>query len=186
MHAPLPHHLYVTVSNKFISDCAGSTRAVLHGVYTRPGQVVYGNLLLETGAHWSGVPLHGITHLDAPTVWSDHDCQPWGCMGTQPFMVLMPYLEGLGCEIKGVKGRHSGMILDWYDGGFIRSPEQHKPLSLLLMDNGHIALYPNNYIRFYDPSFVDPDLWDQTKNYRRNTRTYWPELQAGGSEQPQT
>lgn len=97
-------------------------------------------------------------------------------MGSQPFMSHMPYLEGLGCEVGGISGRHSGMILDWYDGGFIRSPEQHKPLNLLLLNNGHLVLYPNNYIRFYDPSFVDPDLWHKTKDYRRNDQVFFPEL----------
>ena len=58
-HASLPHHHYVKVPNSLLGPKmpSGSTNAILHGIYGHPGQLVLTHLLLETGAHWSGIPL---------------------------------------------------------------------------------------------------------------------------------
>lgn len=176
-HCALPHHLYVWVDNKFLDGSSGVTRAVLHSLSSRPGQVVMGHVLLESGAHWSGVPLHGIFCSQATTCeMVVADCQPWGAMGDQIFVTHMPYLEGLKVEVFSAKwqGRSTGLVVDWRDG-FSRHPEQHKPLHLLEMDTGHYSLQPNNYLRWGDPSFVEEDMWTKAKGYRRNNEVWWPE-----------
>ena len=62
-HANLPFHLYVNVQNSFLGPTMppGTTAAIWHGVYARPYQTLYCHVLLESGAHWSGLPMHAIS-----------------------------------------------------------------------------------------------------------------------------
>ena len=103
-HANLPFHLYVHIDNRALGPTmpAGTTRAIWHAVYCRPGQIVMAHVLLETGAEWCGVPLHMIAadpdafrvkplaDPDAPG-----DLQPWGAMGEHVEAVHLEYLEGM-------------------------------------------------------------------------------------------
>jgi hypothetical protein len=43
------------------------------------------------------------------------------------------------------------------------------------MDSGHYALQPNNYLRWSDPSFINPNRWQETKEYVRGEEVWWPE-----------
>jgi hypothetical protein len=177
MHCQLPHHLYVWCDNKFINGKEGTTAGVLHGLFSRQGQIVMTHVLLETGAHWTGVPLHGIYSVETPdSEVTPHSVQPWGAMGSEINCTKLNYLEGLRVEIfkSGWRGRSTGIIVDWFDG-FSRYPEQHKPLHLLEMDTGHYSLQPNNYLRWFDPSFIDQNRWRETKDYRRGEQVWWPE-----------
>ena len=58
-NANLPYHLYVNVKNSFLgSDMPiGHTPAIWHAVYSRPGQLICCHVILQSGAHWSGLPL---------------------------------------------------------------------------------------------------------------------------------
>jgi len=180
MHAALPHHLYVLVDNCVMGLPPGVTPGVLHALWGRPGQVLLGHVLLETGAHWSDVPLHHLYHLPRPAHDDDalapEEVQPWGCMGTDIRVSHMPYLEGLRISVlgSGTLGRCTGLVVDWLDG-YSRYPEQHKPLHLVALDNGHYAALPNNRLRWADPSFVDARSWAETRMYRRNRGVFWTE-----------
>lgn len=176
-HVALPHHLYVWADNRYLTggDQIGITPAVLHGVYGRPGEVILTHLLLETGAHWSGVPLHGVYCKPLIPPQTVQQCQPWGNMGESMEAAHMPYLDGLQVEVKGGHhGRSTGIVLDWTDG-FTRHPSMHKPLHLLLMESGGIWAQPNNHLRWRDPSFVDESTWTGTSAYRRGEQTWHPE-----------
>lgn len=176
-HFSLPYHIYVWCDNQFINKKEGTTPAVLHGIFSRSGQIVMTHLLLETGAHWTGVPLHGIYSIEKPErKIKPHEAQPWGAMGKNIDCSHFQYLEGLRVEVfrSGWAGRSTGLVVDWADG-FNRHPEQHKPLHLLQMDTGHYTLQPNNYLRWFDPSFIDPNRWQETKNYVRGEEVWWPE-----------
>ena len=176
-HVSLPFHIYVFVDNKYLDGSVGHTLGVLHGLYARMGQVVLTDILLETGAHWSGVPIHGISSRQNPDCNKFLDeIQPWGAMGEELSVSHLDYLEGLQVEIFGEKwkGRSTGLVLDWYDG-YSRYPQQHKCLHLLEMDSGHYTLQPNNYIRWRDPSFVVEEDFYKCKNYRRSDKVWYPE-----------
>lgn len=173
-HSTLPHHLYVNVDNRFLGPNMpkGMTKGLWHGIYSRPGQAMQCHVLLESGAHWSGLPIHA---LSTTTDWSLHhsELQPWGGMGDQIECTTLPYLEGLRTDWKGQLGRHTGIIIDWTDG-FSRDPQEHKPLSLLALDRGQFALLPNNYFRVEDSHFTAPDKHtDLIKHYRRGETVYW-------------
>lgn len=178
MHISLPYHIYVWVNNNELGPGmpSGVTKGILHGLFAKPGQRMLTHVLLESGAHWSGLPLIALRHKQVSDALEP--VEPWGCMGSQMTATHMPYLEGLGAVTlkDNLSCRHSGIVVDWSDG-YSRYPQEHKPLSLLLLDNGGFALLPNNYFRVYDKHFtVDLDKAPaELRHYRRGEKIYWEE-----------
>ena len=198
-HANLPFHLYVNVNNSFLGPDmpAGTTPAIWHGVYARPYQTLYCHVLLESGAHWSGLPLHALSTTQDFSL-AREQLMPWGSMGEETEAWHAHYLEGLKCSVRapstagplpirievderevrvvylpqGVVGRHTGIIIDWSDG-FSRYPQEHKPLNLVALDAGQFALLPNNHLTFEDAHFVEPKARENMKRYRRGETVYW-------------
>ena len=170
-HVALNEIFYVKVPNSLLGSAlpAGYTEGILHGVYGRKGQTLLTHVLLESGAHWSGIPLIalGISEDLRGQSWR----QPWGCMGDDISVSKLPYLEGLSAALSdGTKCRHTGLIIDWL-GEFSKHPQEHKPLSLLIDSGGGFLLLPNNYIKLSDNHFTkDSDL---TKFYKRGETVWW-------------
>lgn len=174
-HANLPYHLYVRVRNDFLGPemPMGTTPAIWHGIHCRPGQMPSAHVLLESGAHWSGLPLHAISTQEFN--YDVNELVPWGGMGENIETWHAKYLEGLiVTTMNPIKahGRHTGIIVDWSDG-FSRYPQEHKPLSLVHLETGQFMLLPNNYFLLQDGHFVDEDVQDNLKHYRRGDTVYW-------------
>lgn len=174
-HCNLPFHLYVHVNNLALGPQmpAGTTRGILHGLYCRPSQAVLGHVLLDSGAHWSGMLWHMISTSTA-FAESAHTLQPWGAMGEDIEAWHAHYLEGLpAVTIRGsLRGRHTGIVIDWRDG-FSRYPAEHKPLNMVELDGGQFALLPNNYLLLTDSHFTAKPLGQHTQHYSRNTAIVW-------------
>ena len=178
-HTNLPGHIYVWVNNKYLGPKMpkGYTYGLWHGIHSREGQILMAHVLLETGAHWSGLPLHAMSNFHGPTEWEEKPPEllmPWTAMGPHIEAWDAKYLDGLKVECfrQGYTGIHTGIIIDW-SGRFDEHPQEHKPLNLISLDDGQFALHPNNYCKFTDDHFIDHDLFEQTKNYRRGEKVYW-------------
>jgi len=176
-HASLPDHIYCYVNNVFLGPKmpSGVTECILHGLYSRPGQRMLTHVLLETGAHWTGIPLGALrTKPEIKNLLDVEQLEPWGGMGEILTTSHMDMLDGLKAQVisNGEFGRHTGTIVDWSDG-YSRYPQEHKPLSLIQMDNGQIALLPNNYFRLEDKHFTHKEKEEQLKNYRRGEIIYY-------------
>lgn len=136
------------------------------------------NILLETGANWTGVAVKDLC-LDEDRefpVDPDSPLFPWAAMGNDIYAFHADYLEGLSVtDVRKNKwlGRHTGIVLDWSDG-FSRYPAEHKPLNLIAcnLHNG-FALLPNNFCKFKDKHFVVGDEHSELKNYKRGEEVYW-------------
>lgn len=175
-HSNLPFHIYVNVKNSFLGPqmCEGVTAAIWHGVYSREGQVLQCHVLLESGANWSGLPLHAISISDNFSQ-PQEVVQPWGCMGKDIEVWNCTYLEGLECNIikpVALTGRHTGIVIDWSDG-FSRYPQEHKPLNLIQLDTGQFTLVPNNFATYKDKHFVSESAKSSIKFYKRGEKSYW-------------
>lgn len=175
-HANLPFHLYVNVDNRFLGGKmpSGFTPAIWHSVYCRPNQALMCHVLLESGANWSGLPIHAISAKDNFN-YSLDVLMPWAAMGSDLDVFHSKYLEGLECEsIEPIeaKARHTGMIFDWKDG-FSRYPQEHKPLNMVELENGQFALLPNNYLLYKDAHFTTKEAQDNLKFYKRGREVYW-------------
>jgi hypothetical protein len=177
-HCKLPFHFYVKVSNKFLGKDLpeGYTNGIWHGIYSRKDQTLLLHIMLETGAHWSGVPIHGIS-LTEQFNYSFNELMPWASMGDEIQCVHFPYLEGLRCNtINSIQesGRHTGLMIDWYDG-YSRYPQEHKPLNLIALDVGQFCLMPNNYVLYEDKHFILNENKEDLKHYLRGEEIYWGE-----------
>ena len=175
-HANLPHHIYVNVDIRFLGPDmpAGVTAGIWHGVYARESQVLMCHVLLESGANWSGLPLHALSFTQ-DFRFTAEQLMPWGAMGAETVVWSSRYLHGLACDVRApmeATGRHTGLVVDWVDG-FSRYPQEHKPLNLVMLDAGQFALLPNNYLTFRDAHFVDPAARENLKHYRRGETVYW-------------
>lgn len=174
-NANLPFHLYVNVNNAFLGpDMVGYTKGIWHGVYGREYQILLCHVLLETGAHWSGLPLHAISFTDSFFFGPDQ-LMPWHCMGEDIEVFYSTMLEGVKVESRKpieMPGRHTGIIIDWKDG-YSRYPQEHKPLNLIAFDQGQYALLPNNYLIFIEKHFVNPEKKWETKLYKRGETIYY-------------
>ena len=175
-HTNLPFHLYVNVSNRFLGPNVpdGITRGIWHGVYAREHQVLLCHILLESGAHWSGMPLHALSTTTDFSMPMDQ-LMPWFCMGEVTETYSAKYLEGLSCSIHKPftgSGRHTGIMIDWSDG-YSRYPQEHKPLNLIELESGQFALLPNNFATYQDKHFTSHAARENMKYYRRGEEVYW-------------
>ena len=175
-HANLPHHIYVNVDNRFLGPNmpTGVTAGIWHGVYAREAQVLMCHVFLESGANWSGLPLHALSFTNDFSLPAE-SLMPWGAMGTDTVVWSASYLLGLACEVHApikAKGRHTGLVVDWVDG-FSQYPQEHKPLNLIMLDSGQFALLPNNYLTYKDAHFVREEATHNMKHYRRGETVYW-------------
>ena len=155
----------------------GTTQAIWHAIHARPGQIITAHLLLETGAHWSGMPLHSISTTNQFN-HPPHHLMPWYAMGSIIETIRLSTLEGLPATIRkpiSANGTHTGIVIDWNDG-YSNYPAEHKPLSLINLDNGQFALLPNNYFLVADKHFTNATKQQETKLYLRNDKTYWEQM----------
>jgi len=175
-NANLPFHFYVNVNNEFLGPQMprGSTKGIWHAVYSKEYQTLLCHVFLESGAHWSGLPLHAMSTKED---WSltGEQLMPWTSMGDHIETFYAKYMEGLECEVFNpftMNGRHTGLIVDWEDG-YSRYPSEHKPLNLVELRNGQFALLPNNFLLFKDKHFTESLAKENLKFYRRGETTYW-------------
>jgi hypothetical protein len=76
------------------------------------------HVLLESGAHWSGLPLHAMSNFHGPEEWEEkpwRDLCPWSAMGPDIQAWGSDYLEGLEVECfrNRMKGTHTGVTSDY-------------------------------------------------------------------------
>jgi hypothetical protein len=160
-HTPLPFHFYVNVENSFLGPDMpeGVTKAIWHGIYCREYQTLSCHVFLESGAHWSGLPLHAISTTEDFS-YGHEVLMPWSGMGEEIEAVYMPFLEGLETNSNG---RHTGIIIDWKDG-YSRYPAEHKPLNLIQSNFGQFFLLPNNYVAYKEKHFVSHKAKENMKH----------------------
>lgn len=177
-HANLPFHFYVNVDNSFLGPNMpqGVTPGIWHSIYTREYQTLMCHILLESGAHWSGLPIQAIS-TKQDFSWNRSELMPWASMGEEAETFYAKYLEGLVCNVHSPfisRGRHTGVIIDWSDG-YSRYPSEHKPLNMIELENGQFSLLPNNFLTFVDNHFTRDEAKINFRYYKRGENIYWEE-----------
>lgn len=154
----------------------GVTRGIWHGIYSRLDQYILVHVMLESGAHWSGLPLESIS-TTREFVFENKQLMPWASMGENIDVAHFTYLEGLSATtISPIQadGRHTGIMIDWKDG-YSRYPQEHKPLNLINLEQGQFALLPNNFTLYTDKHFTEDNQKQNLKHYLRGETVYWGE-----------
>lgn len=115
--------------------------------------------------------------------------QIWDALAYHVEVVDKPFLKGLRAEFFGKdKALHGGEYMFTIDTcnpdpripDFTLSEtiDEHKSYNVLKLDNGQIALQPNNRCRFFDPAFnpqamLKPDFKVATRKYRVEQHAKW-------------
>lgn len=149
--------------------------------------------LPEYGALYDKLPISAFLwrsayRLELPMLPLDV-LQIWDALGYHVEVVEKPLLKGLRCEFFGKdKQTHHGVYqftLDTCnpdpripDFTFSETVDEHKSYNVITLDNGQIALQPNNRCRFYDPAFNPqdmkfPDFKVATRKYRVEQHAKW-------------
>ena len=142
------------------------TPGVILSVRCMPGQAVLFQVLLDNGVVRDKLPCHALM-LEPKTPDPDiplHHLQLWNCFSYNFTLIKLSYLAGAPVEVY-MKDRK------WYAGNYFatinwgandlntdltlsETPDEHKSHHIIFMNNGQIALQPNNRIKWSEPSFV--------------------------------
>jgi hypothetical protein len=176
LNAHIPN-LKVWIRNEFLQNFeAGfneTTPAIWYGIKSRPGNVLACHVLTERGALYDGVPLHGLLWREPEGTHGigDHQIEArelvlWDCYSYDVSVTEYSLLSGLRCRYRAASGKwlpgQLWVTLDWThpvsstftDPGWSEIPEEHKTGNLILLDDGRIAMQPNNRVLVEEPSFV--------------------------------
>jgi hypothetical protein len=130
------------------------------------GQVALFQVLLNNGVLRDKLPSHAL--LTQPEIPKEdlpfHYLQIWNCFSSNFTVVTLNYLYDTRVSVfmkdkKWHDGSYSATI-NWAENNqdcdltLAQDPMEHKSHHIILLDNGQIALQPNNRIKWGEPSFV--------------------------------
>ena len=149
------------------------TEGVIISVMCMPGQAALFQVLLNNGVMRDKLPVHAL--LTEPQI-PNHDLpfhylQLWNCFYYNFTLLHLSYVYDTPVEVfmkdkKWYAGRYYGTI-NWgsndlnTDLTLAEDPMEHKSHHIILLDNGQIALQPNNRIKWSEPSFVTKPFPDR-------------------------
>jgi hypothetical protein len=137
-------------------------------IYVRcmPGQAALFQVLLNNGVMRDKLPSHAFLtkpELPKPDL-PFHYLQLWNCFSYNFTLLKLNFVGGGPVEVfmkdkKFYSGKYFATI-NWgsndmnTDLSLAEDPMEHKSHHIILLDNGQIALQPNNRIKWSEPSFV--------------------------------
>jgi hypothetical protein len=146
------------------------TEGVIISVRCMPGQAALFQVLLENGVMRDKLPSHALlTEAELPDPdLPFHYLQIWNCFSYRFTLTQLSYVYDTNVDVY-MKDRqwHKGVYyatINWgsndinTDITLAEDPLEHKSHHIILLDNGQIALQPNNRIRWYEPSFVTKEF----------------------------
>ena len=160
MNADIPY-LKCFVRTQFISDKDGMEEAYAFAIQSYPGRALAFHVMLQSGAHYRGVPIHALAlDKDAP-LRPLGDLQLWDCFTFRPQVHCYNYLRDheAVCYLRNrqMEGRYL-FTVDWlpdHNGpGFTHLVEQNKCGHVLALDDGNLCCMPTNRIAWMDGYFI--------------------------------
>jgi hypothetical protein len=146
------------------------TEGVIISVRCMPGQAALFQVLLDNGVMRDKLPSHALLtepELPEPDL-PFHYLQIWNCFSYRFTLTQLSYVYDTNVDVY-MKDRqwHKGTYyatINWgsndinTDITLAEDPLEHKSHHIILLDNGQIALQPNNRVRWYEPSFVTKEF----------------------------
>jgi hypothetical protein len=142
------------------------SQGIIISVRCMPGQAALFQVLLDNGVMRDKLPSHALlTKPELPTPdLPFHYLQLWNCFSYNFTLLKLNFIGGGPVEVY-MKDRnfYSGKYfatINWgsndinTDITLSEDPMEHKSHHIILLDNGQIALQPNNRIKWSEPSFV--------------------------------
>lgn len=142
------------------------TQGIIISVRCMPGQAALFQVLLDNGVMRDKLPSHAL--LTKPELPNPdlpfHYIQLWNCFSYNFTLLKLNFVSGGPVEVymkdkKFYSGKYFATI-NWgsndinTDITLSEDPMEHKSHHIILLDNGQIALQPNNRIKWSEPSFV--------------------------------
>lgn len=159
------------------------TLATIMSIRCMPGQAVLFQVLMENGVMRDKLPSHAL--LTKPELPKDdlpfHNLQIWNCFSYNFTVMTLSFLSGSKVEVfMKDKKMHTGnyfCTINWGSNDYnldltcAEDPMEHKSHHVILLENGQMALQPNNRIKWSDPSFVTKEF-PKTPDYLVNNEFY--------------
>ena len=142
------------------------TQGIIVSVRCMPGQAALFQVLLDNGVLRDKLPSHAL--LTKPEIPNPdlpfHYLQLLNCFSYNFTLIKLNFISGGPVEVymkdkKFYSGKYFATI-NWgsnyinTDITLSEDPMEHKSHHIILLDNGQIALKPNNRIKWSEPSFV--------------------------------
>lgn len=142
------------------------TQGIIISVRCMPNQAALFQVLLDNGVMRDKLPSHAL--LTKPELPNPdlpfHYLQLWNCFSYNFTLLKLNFVSGGPVEVymkdkKFYSGKYFATI-NWgsndinTDITLSEDPMEHKSHHIILLDNGQIALQPNNRIKWSEPSFV--------------------------------
>lgn len=181
MNADIPY-LRCWVRLPYISKREGLEEAYAFAIQSHPGRALAFHVMLKSGAHYRGVPIHALAaHQSAPEIPLS-DAQLWDCFTYNPVVHCYSYLrdhEAICCLRSGPVGGNYLFTVDWlpdFSGpGFTHLPEQNKCGHVLMLENGNLCCLPTNRIAWRDGFFVGSRPGPRSQGYAVQEEVYQAE-----------
>jgi hypothetical protein len=172
-------NIKVFVRKSFLNkDSDGLEEAYLLSVTNIPNRPLFFNVLLESGAIYSRLPISALScdrfnPLGEPE-FELEDLQPYSCLDGSICVVSNSLLKDsdIVCRIsdkKDVPGNYL-FTIDVMGQGLAEDPEQYKSFNIAVLYNGQIVALPNNLMYITNDYFTKNVGWPN--HIRRNTK-YW-------------
>lgn len=181
MNADIPC-IPVFVQRSFVSNDTGVEPGYAFAIQSYAGRALAFHVMLRSGAHYRGVPIHAL-HLRHMVVARPlGDCQFWDCFTFNPVVHVYNYLRDHEAECYLRSGHCSGTYLftvDWLPDfrgpGLTHLPDQNKCGHVMALSDGNLACLPTNRIAWKDGYYIgqrpDPNL----RNYKVQSEVYQAE-----------
>lgn len=140
------------------------TPAVAFGVASIPGRALGFHVLLRNGAMVGRLPVAALTTRPEAAEIPTHELELWNAFAYDVNVVEYDFLEGMRCDVTLRSGARVGgsylFTVDWYGSADAEDVGDlgWKCGHVLSLDDGNLAIQPNNRIRWAEPSFVDLKL----------------------------
>ena len=171
MNADIPF-LRCWVRLPFISKADGLEEAYAFAIQSYPGRALAFHVMLKSGAHYRGVPIHGLCLDPAAPFRPLAACELWDCFTFHPIVHTYAYLRDHEALCYTRAGEASGTYLftvDWLPDhtgpGFTHLPEQNKCGHVLVLEDGNLCCLPTNRIAWRDAYFIGANPNPRAQQY---------------------
>lgn len=162
--------------NKKDPDYNKKTWGRLIGVRSLQNQAMQFQVLLETGALFTGLPAHAICFEEDAPERKLIDCQMWDSISSNIEVIQLETLLYMPCNLKldsgeTIKGEYLFTIDHVGSKDLSRDPSEWKMFHAIKSEEGNFHLYPQYRLQFLDNALC-PDSNKKLPKYQYN-ETIW-------------
>lgn len=181
MIADIPY-LHCRVDRRHISHGEGWEEGYAFAIRSHPGRALGFEVMLKSGAHYRGVPIHAVSVAAEPVYRPLGDCQLWDCFTARPLVHVYRYLEEHEAIALLRSGPQEGKYLftvEWLPDdrgpGWTHIPDQNKCGHVLALEDGCLCCLPTNRIAWADAYFCGSEPRPWAEGYRVQDQVYQAE-----------